>query len=57
MKTFSCGDVIPGCGGSVSAESEDGILAWAAVHAKAVHGVADFGPELAAKVRASVVSA
>jgi len=56
MKNFSCGDVIPGCGGTVSADSEDGILAWASAHAKTVHGVDDFGPELIAKVRAAVVS-
>ena len=56
MKNFSCGDVIPGCGGTVSAETEDGILAWASVHATTVHGVPEFGPELIAKVRAAVVT-
>ena len=33
MKTFACGDVIPGCSASFSAPDEDGILAQVVGHA------------------------
>ena len=41
MKTFACGDVIPGCGARFSAADEDGIFAQVAGHATADHGVTD----------------
>ena len=41
MKTFACGDVIPGCGARFTAADEDGIFAQVAGHAAADHGVTD----------------
>jgi len=54
MKTFSCGDVIPGCDGQVSAADEDGIFAWAAGHAAEVHGITEVTPELVDTIRANI---
>jgi predicted small metal-binding protein len=51
MKTFACGDVIPGCGATFSAPDEGGIFTQAAGHAASEHGVTDFTPELVAAVR------
>ena len=56
MKTFACGDVIPGCNASFSAADEDGIFAQAGAHAAAVHGVSEPTPELIAAVRSHIHS-
>jgi predicted small metal-binding protein len=56
MKTFACGDVIPGCGAHFSAADEDGIFGQAAAHAAAEHGVTDLTPELIQAVRERIVS-
>ncbi|MGY1642904.1 DUF1059 domain-containing protein [Geodermatophilus sp. SYSU D00703] len=39
MKTFACGDVIPGCSARFSSGDEGGILAQVAGHAARDHGV------------------
>jgi predicted small metal-binding protein len=54
MKSFACGDVIPGCDGHVSTDDEDGILAWAAEHAAEAHGITEVTPELVAAIRADI---
>ena len=51
MKTFACGDVIPGCGARFSAADEDGIFSQLAGHAAHDHGVPDVTPELVQAVR------
>ena len=51
MKTFSCGDVIPGCSAHFSAADEGGIFAQVTGHAAADHGVTDITPELVQAVR------
>ena len=53
MKTFACGDAIPGCGAHFSASDEDGIFTQVAGHAAADHGVT---PELVRAVRERIVS-
>lgn len=57
MKAFSCGDVVPGCGGRWVGASEDEILAEVAVHARAAHGVEEMPGELVEQVRAAIVPA
>ena len=57
MKTFSCGDVVPGCSARFTAADEDGILGHVASHAAADHGIRDITPELVQAVRAHIVSA
>jgi predicted small metal-binding protein len=54
MKTFACGDVIPGCSASFSAPDEGGILAQVAGHAAADHGVTEITPELVQAVRQAI---
>jgi predicted small metal-binding protein len=54
MKSFACGDVIPGCTGQVTAAAEDGIFSWAAAHAAEVHGITQVTPELVAQIRANI---
>lgn len=56
MKSFACGDVIPGCGGTVTAADEEDILAWAGEHAPAVHGI-EVTPELVTTVRSHIRTA
>ncbi|MGX5653612.1 DUF1059 domain-containing protein [Geodermatophilus nigrescens] len=57
MKSFACGDVVPGCGRSFTAADESGILAQVAGHAAADHGLADVPPALVEQVRAHIVPA
>ena len=51
MKTFACGDVVPGCSARFAAADEDGIFVQVAGHAAADHGIADVTPELVQAVR------
>ena len=57
MKTFACGDVVPGCTRSFTAPDEQGILAQVAAHATADHGLGTVPPELVEQVRAAIVFA
>ncbi|WP_369255838.1 DUF1059 domain-containing protein [Geodermatophilus amargosae] len=57
MKTFACGDVVPGCTATFTASDDAGILGQVAGHAAADHGLPDVGPELVAAVRAHVRAA
>ena len=54
MKTFTCGDVVPGCSHTFSAVDESGILSQVASHAAADHGLTSVSPELVAAVRAHI---
>jgi len=56
MKTFACGDVIPGCSARFAAADEDGVFAQVAGHAVVDHGVSDVTPELVQAVRDRIVS-
>jgi predicted small metal-binding protein len=55
-KRIACNDVVPGCGFTASAETEDELIAQVVAHAKHTHGVTDVTPELAAKVKAAITS-
>ena len=55
MKQFSCGDVIPGCGETFRADTEDEILDQVTRHAKADHDLAELPPGAADQVRAAIV--
>ena len=57
MKSFSCGDVVPGCNASWVCDTDDEILAAVAQHAAAVHGLTSVSPELVGAVRAAIVTA
>ncbi len=57
MKKFACGDVVPGCGRTFAADSDDEILAAVARHAAADHGVASVPEAMVAQVRLRIVDA
>ena len=50
MKTFACGDVVPGCTASWVSSTDDEILVLVAQHASAAHGIPVMSPELVASV-------
>ncbi|MEV8508459.1 DUF1059 domain-containing protein [Actinoplanes sp. NPDC051475] len=54
MKTFACGDVVPGCDATFVCDTEDEILAAVARHAAEDHGLTSVPPELVEAVRAAV---
>jgi predicted small metal-binding protein len=56
MKTFACGDVVPGCTAHFTAADESAVLNLVAAHASADHGLATVSPELVSAVRAAIVS-
>ena len=53
MKRLECNDLFEGCGAVVEAESAEEILAQAAAHAVADHGV-EVTPELAELVKNAI---
>ena len=57
MKTFACGDLVPGCSARFTAADEDDIVAQVAGHAATDHGVRDMSPELAQAVRERILPA
>ena len=56
MKSFSCGDVVPGCTALWAARTENEILGHVAAHAADVHDITTVTPELVAAVRAAIVT-
>jgi predicted small metal-binding protein len=54
MKSFACGDVVPGCGRTFTASDDEGILAQVAAHAEQDHGLTEVPPALADQVRARI---
>ena len=54
MKSFTCGDVVPGCKTTFEAETEEEILAEVARHALADHGLVSIPASLVDAVRANV---
>lgn len=57
MKQFACGQVVDGCDGVVTGESEQDVLAAAAAHAAEVHGMNDLPDEVVQAVRAGITDA
>jgi len=57
MKTFACGDVVPGCTTTFTGPDDDAVLAQVAAHAHADHGLSTVPPELVEQVRAAIVYA
>lgn len=54
MKSFACGDVVPGCTARWEEPSDEAVLTRVADHAAAVHGLVEVPAELVAAVRASI---
>jgi len=51
---MACNDVVPGCGFTATADTEEELLEKVAAHAAHDHGVAEVTPELVAKVKAAI---
>ena len=56
LKSFACGDVVPGCTRTFSAGDDAEILALVAAHAAADHGLAEVPAEVVEAVRSRIVS-
>ena len=54
MKSFRCGDVVPGCKRVFQMETEEEILTAAASHARADHHLTQIPPELLMHVRSLI---
>jgi predicted small metal-binding protein len=55
MKTFACGDVVPGCTHHFTGPDDDSVLDQVAAHAVADHGLGTIPAELVEQVRAAIV--
>ena len=53
-RQIACHDVVPGCGFTASAATDEELIAKVAAHAAHDHGVTEITPELAAKVKAAI---
>lgn len=56
MKSFACGDVVPGCEARWVCDTEDEVLTHVAAHASSDHGLVEIPAELVAAVRSSIVT-
>lgn len=57
MKQFACGQVMDGCDGVVTGETEDEVLAAAARHAADVHGMTEVPDGVVDRIRAGITDA
>lgn len=53
-KQIRCADVVPGCGFTAEAATEQELLEKVALHASQVHGIDEVTPDLLAKVRSAM---
>lgn len=56
MKSFACGDVVPGCQARWVCTTDEEILHNVAQHAAEAHGLTAISPELAGSVRDAIVT-
>ena len=54
MKSFACGDVVPGCTATWLCSTETEVLAAVAVHARQDHELVDIPAELVDQVRSKI---
>jgi predicted small metal-binding protein len=55
VKSFACGDVVPGCEARWVCSTDDEILVHVASHAASAHGLAEVPAELVLAVRQAIV--
>ena len=55
MKSFACGDVVPGCTASWVSSTDDEILVLVARHASKVHGLDAISPEMVQSITDRIV--
>ncbi|MDQ3308394.1 MAG: DUF1059 domain-containing protein [Actinomycetota bacterium] len=51
---LACGDVMPGCDATFSAESEDELLAEVGPHAAEAHGITEITPDVLESVKGAI---
>lgn len=51
---LACGDVVPGCATKFTADTEDEIMADAALHASEAHGMSEITPDVLEAVRSAI---
>ena len=56
MKSFACGDVVPGCDARFVCKSDDEILVQVASHAADRHGMSEVPAAVVDSVRSYIVS-
>ena len=56
-KLLRCGALTPGCDFQAQGETVENVLAQAAAHAKAAHGIDEISDELAEKVKGVIKDA
>lgn len=56
MKSFACGDVVPGCTARWVSSTDDELLVLVAQHASSVHGITTVTPELAESITKQIVA-
>ncbi|MFC4264057.1 DUF1059 domain-containing protein [Arthrobacter cryoconiti] len=56
MKSFACGDVVPGCEAVWVCSTEDEILASLAGHAGSAHGIHDVSAEMVKTVQEAITT-
>ncbi len=56
MKSFACGDVVPGCEARWVCSTDDEILVLVAAHASDTHGLTEVSDELVTSVRRGIVT-
>jgi len=54
VKSFACGDVVPGCEARWVCSTEDEILVQVGAHAASVHGLTELPHELVSSVQKSI---
>jgi predicted small metal-binding protein len=57
MKQFECGQVVEGCEGVVTGETEEEVLAAAARHAAEVHGMTEIPDDVLQKIQSGIANA
>jgi predicted small metal-binding protein len=55
VKSFACGDVVPGCEAKWVCSTEDEILVNVAAHAASAHGLVDLPAEVVQSVHKAIV--
>ncbi|MDF2732913.1 MAG: hypothetical protein K0S92_1546 [Desertimonas sp.] len=55
--SLACGDVMPGCAATFSADTEDELLAQVGPHAAEAHGITEVTPEVLEAVKGAITKA
>jgi predicted small metal-binding protein len=56
MKSFACGDVVPGCDARFVCSTDDDLLADVRAHAAEAHGLGVLSAEVERAVRSNIVT-